>query len=60
MAGDVGVIESVSRHIERRIGRIAMVFHEIVSDELHIDVFHVRSSFCGQAPGGSVRYADSS
>lgn len=37
-------ISGISDHIERRIGRIHMVFHEIVSDDLHIDVYHVKSS----------------
>jgi hypothetical protein len=37
-------IEAISAHIERRIGRIHMVFHEIVSDDLHIDIHHVKSS----------------
>jgi len=37
-------ISGISAHIERRIGRIHTVFHEIVSDDLHIDVYHVKSS----------------
>jgi hypothetical protein len=36
--------EEISAHVERRIGPVATVFHEIVSDDLHIDVHHVRST----------------
>lgn len=38
-------IEAISDHIERRIGRVHTVFHEIVSDDLHIDIHHVKASF---------------
>jgi hypothetical protein len=38
-------LSEVSRHIERTIGPVETVFHEIVSDGLHIDVHHVKSSF---------------
>jgi Suppressor of fused protein (SUFU) len=37
-------IAAISAHIERHVGRVHMVFHEIVSDDLHIDVHHVKSS----------------
>lgn len=37
--------EEISRHIQRTVGPISTVFHEIVSDDLHIDVHHVRSTF---------------
>ena len=37
-------IEAISAHIERRIGRVNTVLHEIVSDELHIDIHYVKSS----------------
>jgi len=37
-------IAAISEHIERRIGRVHVVFHEIVSDDLHIDIHHVKSS----------------
>lgn len=40
--GDLELIEQVSAHIERHVGPITMVYHEIVSDELHIDVHHVQ------------------
>jgi len=34
-------IEEISDHIERNIGKIDTVFHEIISDTVHIDVHHV-------------------
>ena len=37
-------IEEISDHIERHIGNIDMVFHEIISDAVHIDVHHVKPS----------------
>jgi hypothetical protein len=37
-------IDEITRHIEKNIGQVAIVFHEIVSDDLHIDVHHVKSS----------------
>jgi len=35
-------IEQISDHIERYIGEVGMVFHEIISDTVHIDVHHVK------------------
>ena len=37
-------IDAISNHIERHVGPVHTVFHEIVSDDLHIDVHHVKSS----------------
>ena len=37
-------VEAISAHIERHIGHVHMVYHEIVSDDLHIDIHHVKSS----------------
>lgn len=37
--------EEISRHIQRTVGPVSTVFHEIVSDDLHIDLHHVRSTF---------------
>lgn len=34
-------LEEISAHIERHIGPIQMVFHEILSDTVHIDIHHV-------------------
>jgi len=38
-------LDEISRHIERNIGPIHIVFHEIISDDFHIDVHHVKSTF---------------
>ena len=38
------LLKEVGQHIEKRIGPIHTVFHEIASDDLHIDVYHVKSS----------------
>jgi hypothetical protein len=35
-------IEEISDHIERYIGEVSMVFHEVISDTVHIDVHHVK------------------
>jgi len=37
-------IDAISAHIKRCIGPVHTVFHEIVSDDLHIDIHHVKSS----------------
>lgn len=39
--GDGEHIDAISEHIEQHIGEVTMVFHEIVSDLVHIDVHHV-------------------
>ncbi len=39
--GDEETIDAISDHIERHIGPAPMVFHELVSDLVHIDVHHV-------------------
>jgi hypothetical protein len=40
--GDDHNIEQITNHIERYYGKIAMVFHEIMSDLVHIDVHWVQ------------------
>ena len=35
-------IEAVSNHIERHIGPVEMVFHEIISDLVHVDIHWVK------------------
>ncbi len=35
-------IQEISDHIEKNIGEIHMVFHEIISDQVHIDVHWVK------------------
>jgi hypothetical protein len=42
--GDVEIIRSVGDHIQKHIGEIAIVFHEKVSTDVHIDVYHVAPS----------------
>jgi hypothetical protein len=41
-AGDGESIELITEHIERHVGPIETVFHEIVSDQVHIDVYWVK------------------
>jgi hypothetical protein len=36
--GDSENIEKISEHIERYVGPIATVYHEIISDLVHIDI----------------------
>lgn len=40
--GDGENIDAISDHIEKHIGKIEFVFHEIVSDKVHIDVHWVK------------------
>jgi hypothetical protein len=40
--GDQDSIEAIDAHITRHIGEIEMVFHELVSDLVHIDVHWVK------------------
>jgi hypothetical protein len=35
-------IEEISTHIERHLGEVSGVFHELVSDTVHIDVHYVK------------------
>ena len=42
--GDGENIEAISDHIEKYIGKIETVFHEIISDKVHIDVHWVKPS----------------
>ncbi len=41
-AGGDSSMEEISDHIEAHIGEIHMVFHEIVSEQVHIDVHWVK------------------
>lgn len=36
--------EEIAEHIEKYIGEIHMVFHELVSDQVHVDVYWVKPS----------------
>ncbi len=40
--GDQQNIEAISEHIEKHVGKIEVVFHEIISDLVHIDVHWVK------------------
>ncbi len=42
--GDSENIEAISEHIQTHIGDIDFVYHEIISDLVHIDVHHVAPS----------------
>ncbi|MEM1061178.1 MAG: suppressor of fused domain protein [Planctomycetota bacterium] len=42
--GDEGLIDAVSEHVERHVGPIESVFHEIVSPTVHIDIHRVAPS----------------
>jgi len=37
-------IEEIDRHIEKHIGKISMVFHEVISDLVHIDIHQIPPS----------------
>ena len=39
--GDGDSIEELSDHIEQHVGPISMVFHELISPYVHVDVHHV-------------------
>lgn len=39
--GDGEQIDVIVEHIEQHVGQVTMVFHEIVSDLVHLDVHHV-------------------
>jgi Suppressor of fused protein (SUFU) len=37
-------LSRITKHIDKTIGPVHTVFHEVVSDDLHIDVHHVKST----------------
>ncbi|RYG93976.1 MAG: suppressor of fused domain protein, partial [Alphaproteobacteria bacterium] len=39
--GSGEAIEAISAHIEKYVGKIDMVYHEIVSDLVHLDIHMV-------------------
>ncbi len=41
VVGDAEAIETISKHIERHLGPIAGVYHEIVSDVVHVDIHYL-------------------
>jgi hypothetical protein len=42
--GDTESIEAISSHIEWHVGKIDSVFHELVSDLVHVDVHRIKPS----------------
>jgi hypothetical protein len=42
--GELSNLEAISEHIEQHLGKIESVFHEIVSDHVHIDIHWVKPS----------------
>lgn len=42
--GDEDLINGISSHIEKCVGPIEMVFHELVSDIIHVDVHWVKAT----------------
>lgn len=40
--GDIDNITAITNHIEKNIGKIHSVFHEVVSDLVHIDVYWIK------------------
>src|SRR5262245_57390237 len=43
--GDEASIEAIGQHIERYVGPPASVFHELISDLVHLDVHMVQPTF---------------
>lgn len=41
LASDAPVLDVVQAHVEQHIGPVEMVFHELVSPYVHVDVLHV-------------------
>jgi suppressor of fused protein SUFU len=42
--GDPEIIEAIDGHIERYVGPVKMVYHEMISDLVHVDMHHVEPS----------------
>ncbi|HEX2207528.1 MAG TPA: suppressor of fused domain protein [Longimicrobium sp.] len=42
--GDLGLIQAISDHVERHVGPVEQVFHEIVSPTIHVDIHWVAPS----------------
>ena len=41
VSGDLNIIQNVSDHLTKNVGPIAMVWHEIVSTHVHIDIIQI-------------------
>lgn len=42
--GDNDAIDAITQHIENHIGEIEIVFHELISDKVHIDIHWVKAN----------------
>jgi hypothetical protein len=42
--GDGDSIDAISEHIEKHVGEVDLVFHELISDKVHVDVHFVKPS----------------
>jgi len=42
--GDLTIIDAIDDHIQKHVGDIAIVFHEKVSADIHVHLFHVAPS----------------
>ena len=40
VAGDPELIDAITAHIEKHLGPVEQVFHEIVSPTVHVDLWH--------------------
>lgn len=40
--GEEGWSEKIERHFEAYVGKVDLVFHEILSDTIHVDVYHIK------------------
>lgn len=40
--GDGEVLDAMTRHVERHIGKVETVFHELISSMIHVDILMVR------------------
>jgi hypothetical protein len=40
--GDAQAIEAIERHLEKHLGPVEMVYHELISDLVHIDVHEIK------------------
>ncbi|MBK9387913.1 MAG: suppressor of fused domain protein [Planctomycetes bacterium] len=39
--GEARHLAAITAHVEKHFGKVALVFHELISDELHLDVLLV-------------------
>jgi hypothetical protein len=53
--GDGDLIEAMTGHFERHVGTVDVVFHEIVSPYVHVDVHHIPPGV-GPQPSRAVHH----